>query len=339
MSRRTSIVAAVLLAAVAMRAAADLPRELPMPQLEAVLSAPARISYTGVVESVRIGSHASQATVYRIEHRAPDLTRRSYSAPPALLGTSEIVKRNVTYRIDPKRRRIVETATSALGDGQGLSNDAALIRANYRAVRVGSATFDGRPTIDALLVNRHTHRATMFVRIDSQTKIVLDKQEFGADGAMVAETRLQQVRYVEIPAANFVLPKEYAVVATRQSIGPAENPDRLIREAGFAARKPALPEGFAPLDGDVVTLRGTRAVQLLYSDGIRTVSLFESPVAVTPNMNPLHPQAISIGGRSGEYADDGSVALLTWNDGTLYYTLVGDLGRLELQSIAGTITP
>ena len=108
----------------AMRAAADSPRELPMPLLEAVLSAPARISYTGVVESVRIGSHGSQASTYRIEHRAPDLTRRSYSAPPALLGTSEIVKRNVTYRIDAKRRRIVETATSEFGEGQGLSNDA-----------------------------------------------------------------------------------------------------------------------------------------------------------------------------------------------------------------------
>ena len=52
----------------------------------------------------------------------------------------------------------------------------------------------------------------MFVRIDRQTKIVLDKQEFGADGAMVAETRLQQVRYAAVPAANFALPKGYTVV-------------------------------------------------------------------------------------------------------------------------------
>jgi negative regulator of sigma E activity len=338
MLMRTSVLAVALLAAGLVPAGADSQHELPMPLLQAVLSAPSRISYSGVVESVRTGSHGSQASVYRIEHRAPDLTRRSYSAPPDLLGSSDIVKGNRTFRIDPKRRRIVETATATLGDVQE-SASAALIRANYRAVRVGNEMFDGRPTIDALLVNRHTHRATMFVRVDSQTKIVLDRQVFGADGALVSETRLQQVRYGEVPAATFALPKEYAVVAAQQSIGPAEDPERLIREAGFAARKPSLPEGFAPLDGDVVTLRGTRTIQLLYSDGIRTVSLFESPAAVTPNMNPLHPQSVSIGSHNGEYAEDGSVALLTWNDGTLYYTLVGDLGRPELQSIAGAITP
>ena len=56
-----------------------------------------------------------------------------------------------------------------------------------------------------------------------------------------------------------------------------------------------------------------------------------------PNMNPLHPESVSIGDRNGEYAEDGSVALLTWNDGSLYYTLVGDLGRPELQLIADSI--
>jgi negative regulator of sigma E activity len=338
MPMRASVLAAVLLAAGLVPAGADSQHELPMPLLEAVLSAPSHVSYSAVVETVRTGGHGSQASVYRIEHRAPDLTRRNYSAPPDLLGSSDIVKGNRTFRIDPKHRRIVETATATLGDFQEKTS-AALIRANYRALRVGTEMFDGRPTIDALLVNRHTHRATTFVRVDSQTKIVLDKQEFGADGALVSETRLAQVRYGEVPAANFALPKEYAVVAAQQSIGPAEDPDRLIREAGFAARKPSLPEGFAPLDGDVVTLRGTRTVQLLYSDGIRTVSLFESPAAVMPNLNPLHPESVSIGSRNAEYAEDGSVALLTWNDGTLYYTLVGDLGRPELRSIAGTITP
>lgn len=327
---------ALVLGVTLVAAATEPQHELPMPMLEAVLSAPSHVSYSAVVESVRNGMHGGHATIYRIEHRAPNLTRRSYSAPLDRFGTSEIVKGSVTYRIEPKRRRIVETTRVALSADQ-VSGDAVLIRANYRAMRVGSTMFDGRPTINALLINRHTHRATMFVRLDSETKIVLDKQEFGADGALVAETRLQQVRYGEVPAQNFALPKDYAVVGAPQSIGPAEDPDRLVREAGFAARKPSLPEGFAPLDGDTVVLHGSKTVQLLYSDGIRTVSLFESPAAVTPNMEPLHPQSVNVGGHAGEYAEDGAVALLIWNDGTIYYTLVGDLGRPELQLLADSI--
>ena len=125
-----------------------------------------------------------------------------------------------------------------------------------------------------------------------------------------------------------------------QSVNGSSNDlDRVVRNAGFAARKPALPDGFAPLDGNLVELRGIRTIQFLYSDGIRTVSLFETASAVTPNMAPLHPDALNVGGRPAQYGEDGTVALLTWSDGTLYYTLVGELGKAELQHIATTITP
>ncbi len=57
--------------------------------LEALLfeasSAPSTVSYTGTVVVVRIGSRSAEASVYRIEHRAPDQTRRVYSAPSAPL--------------------------------------------------------------------------------------------------------------------------------------------------------------------------------------------------------------------------------------------------------------
>ncbi|MBV8067834.1 MAG: hypothetical protein JO113_07645, partial [Candidatus Eremiobacteraeota bacterium] len=41
------------------------------PLLFAAIAAPANVSYTGVVEVVRIGSRSAEADVYRVEHRAP----------------------------------------------------------------------------------------------------------------------------------------------------------------------------------------------------------------------------------------------------------------------------
>jgi hypothetical protein len=189
------------------------------------------------------------------------------------------------------------------------------------------------------LINKHTNRPALFVRVDRETKIVLDKQEFAAGGGIISETRLDQVRYAPVSPAVFDLPKGYAIVQPQRVNGSSNDPDRVVRSAGFAARKPALPDGFSPLDGDLVELRGIRTVQLLYSDGIQTVSLFETATAVTPDMAPFHPDALNVGGRPAQYAEDGTVALLTWNDGTLYYTLVGELGKAELQHIATTITP
>jgi hypothetical protein len=223
--------------------------------------------------------------------------------------------------------------------GSALREREALIRANYRAAWRGNGTFGGRPTIDALLIDKRTNRPAMLVRVDRETKIVLDKQEFAAGGAMIGETRLDHVRYAPVSPTAFDLPKGYAVVQPQRVTGSSNDPDRVVNGAGFAARKPALPDGFSPLDGELVELRGIRTIQLLYSDGIRTVSLFETATAVTPDMAPFHPDALNVGGRPAQYAEDGTVALLTWNDGTLYYTLVGELGKIELQHIATTITP
>lgn len=340
MLQRVSLAALALLACSLTPAGAGSGSDAALPLLSQVLTAPATVSYSGVVETVRTESRGTVVSVYRIEHRAPDLTRRTYSSPPRFLGDSEILKGNLKFSVDAKNHRIVVTRSDpTLMAGSALRDREALIRANYRSAWRGNGTFGGRPTIDAYLISKRTNRPTLFVRVDRETKIVLDKQELDAGGAVIGETRLQQVRYAPISPSAFDLPKGYTLVQPQRVNESSNDPDRVVRNAGFAARKPALPDGFSAIDGDLVELRSIRTVTLLYSDGIRTVSLFETATAVTPDMAPFHPDSLSIGGRPAQYADDGTVALLTWNDGTLYYTLVGELGKAELQHIATTITP
>jgi hypothetical protein len=339
MLNRASLAALALLACSVTPAGAGSRSDAGVPLLSQVLAAPTTVSYSGIVEVVRMGNRAAVSSVYRIEHRAPDLTRRTYSSPPEFFGDSEIAKGDLEFSIDAKNHRIIATRSDTLMAGPALRNREALIRANYRTAWRHNGTFGGRPTIDALLINKHTNRPALFVRVDRETKIVLDKQEFAAGGGIISETRLDQVRYAPVSPAVFDLPKGYAIVQPQRVNGSSNDPDRVVRSAGFAARKPALPDGFSPLDGDLVEMRGIRTVQLLYSDGIQTVSLFETATAVTPDMAPFHPDALNVGGRPAQYAEDGTVALLTWNDGTLYYTLVGELGKAELQHIATTITP
>ncbi len=340
MKRVSTLVGLALLAASLSRAGADSGREPLLALLSQALAAPSTVSYSGVVEVVRIGSRVTEASIYRIEHRAPGLTLRTYSAPPPLFGDSVVVRGDLSFAIDRKRHRVVETRSDPPEDRLVVSDSEALIRENYRAIDKGDETFDGRQTVDVLLINKYSHHPTMFVRIDRESKVVLDKQEYGDDGALVSESRFEQVRYAPVSTADFALPKQYGVVQSQMLAEASRDPSRLVRDAGFAARKPRLlPEGFAPLDGALLEMRGVRTLDLLYSDGIRTVSLFECAAAATPDMAPLHPQAVDVGGRSAQYGVDGAVALLTWSDGGLHYTLVGELGRTDLQRIAATVTP
>jgi negative regulator of sigma E activity len=342
MIRRGSAITAlaVLAGSVSLSAAGSVPPG-PDAMLFAAIAAPSSVSYTGVMEVVRFGSHAAEASVYRIEHRAPDLTLRVYSAPSALSGDSVISKGDLSFSVDARRHRIVETRNAALDDRIAINDNYALLRANYQIVRKDDETFDGRSVVAIVLINKYNRRPAMLVRVDRETKIVLDKQEFALNGSLVGEVRFQSVRYTAaIATADFALPKQYQLVQGPTFGEPPQSPASVVRGAGFPARAPkALPEGFAPVDGSLIELKGVRTVHVLYSDGIRTFSLFENASASTLDMTGLRTERTQVGGRTAQYAEDGAMALLAWSDATLHYALVGELGLSELQKIAASIAP
>ncbi|MBV9333321.1 MAG: hypothetical protein JO146_04890 [Candidatus Eremiobacteraeota bacterium] len=309
--------------------------------LFAAIIAPANVSYSGVVQVVHIGSRASEADVYRIEHRAPDLTRRDYEAPAALAGDTVVSRGDLIFSLDSPRHRIVEARNDAAGDSRVLSSEYALLSENYRVVRRGNDSVAGRHTFDLALINKYSGRMIMLVRIDSASKVALDREEFGPSGALVSETRFEQIRYpVQITEADFSLPKNFTVVRDPTLAETPEQPDAVVTSAGFRAHAPhELPDGFAPVEGDFAELHGVRMLHLLYSDGIRTFSLFESSRASRLEAAETQPQSMRIGDHSGEYAEDSATGVLSWSDGSVQYTLVGEVGLVDLTHLASAITP
>lgn len=303
------------------------------------MAAPATISYTGSVETVRIGNAGSEASVLRIEHRAPNQTVRRYSAPSALAGDYVVTKGVQTYSVDVKHRRVVTGKNDAANDQIAIDNNYLLLRQNYLAVKRGAESVDGRDVVDVGLVNRYTHRTTVIVKIDAQTKLVLDKQLYAGDGSLLSETRFTAVSFGGVmPDGDFAVPRDYPSENGPTFATPSDDPHRVAASAGFAAREPKfLPDGFSPVEGSIVTLRGVRTLHVLYSDGLRTVSLFENDAASAVNMNGLHAQSTTIGGESADYAESGPTTLLAWRDRSLHYALVGELALTELKRIAGSI--
>jgi outer membrane lipoprotein-sorting protein len=303
------------------------------------LAAPSTVSYTGVVEAIRMSREYSEASVYRIEHRAPDLTRRIYTAPPALEGESIVTRGEINYAIDPKRRRVGETPNDSPENRAAFARDAALIRSNYRAIVRDGDTFDGRPTLSITAIDRFTDRPLLLLRIDRDTKLVLDRQELDGNGSLRSESHFDLVRFSNVPASDFEIPSEFTLTKAPDT-NRSRDVARVAREAGFDARAPReLAEGFVPLEADGAAISGVRDLHVLYSDGVRAISLFESASNSAPEMGPFHPQPVLVAGRSGEYAVDGATALLSWSDGTRCYTLVGEITLPELKLLALSLSP
>jgi negative regulator of sigma E activity len=305
------------------------------------ITAPATVSYVGTVEVVGIGDRRSEASVYRIEHRAPNLTQRFYMSPPSLRGDSVVTRGGKSFTIDVRRQRVVQTENDAANDQIARDDNYLLLRANYRALKRSTESFDGRDVRVIALINKYTGRTTMLVRVDQQTKLVLDKQRFASNGSMISEVRFENVRFTtNIPDQDFAVPSQFAIVKGPTFGEASKNVDEVVRGTSFGARDPKfLPDGFSPVEGHVIDIKGVPTLHLLYSDGIRTVSLFENAAGTGLDLGSLHPQSTTIAGHEAWYVEQGPMTLLTWNGQTLHCALVGDLRLDELARIAASLAP
>jgi anti-sigma factor RsiW len=80
-------------------------------------------------------------------------------------------------------------------------------------------------------------------------------------------------------------------------------------------------------------------LHLLYSDGLRSISLFENATDAAADFGTLRAKTIVFPGHEAEYVEDGPTTLLTWRERGLYFALVSDLMRPELAEIAKSVVP
>ena len=307
------------------------------------IEAPNTVSYVGQFETVRFSSSRADATIVKIEHRAPGLTRRWYVAPDSLYGDYIVTRETATYEFEPKAGRVTISHNPTIDYQLATMSNFARVLTNYRAIGDGADTIADRATESIVLVNRYTGERAVRVWLDRETHLVLKKEEYHANGAVAAQTRFEELRYTNnIPDGIFSTdaPSGYAQVAGVSAAMPSSDIERVIKEAGFKPYEPrALPQGFTLASGDVTMVNGVRTLHLLYTDGLRSVSLFQNARDAAADFGSLRPKSVSFEHHEAQYVEDGPTTLLTWKEHGLYFALVGDLLRNELVSIAKSIVP
>jgi negative regulator of sigma E activity len=307
------------------------------------IDAPKTVSYIGQLETIRFSSNRANATIVRIEHRAPGMTRRWYLAPEALYGDYIITRGAANYQFDTKQSRVTVSHNPSL-DSQVAANDSmSRVMANYRPSLAGNEIIAGRPTTSLILTNKHTGERVMRVWIDDTTHLVLKKEEYHGNGSVASQTRFEELRYTNsIPDGIFATdaPAGYSQVAGHDFTMPSSDIERVIRDAGFTPITPkGLPQGFVLVSGDATTVNGVRTLHLVYSDGLRGISLFQNATGAAADFGSLPPHIVYFEGHDAQYVEDGPTTLLTWKEKGLHFALVGDLLRNELIEIAKSVVP
>ncbi len=304
--------------------------------LHAAVEAPRLVSYEGQVQLLTIGTQGSEASIFRVEHRAPGLTRRTYISPPNLYGDWSVARGDATYAVDVKHKRVFATLNESFGMHFGWSHDLGLLTRNYKAVIGPDAHVAGRMVHTIALVNRYTGLTTMRLWVDVETNLMLQRQLYATNGGLVTEMRFDDVTFTNaIADSTFNLPKGYPIVLGPERGLPSEQPGYVVAHCGFTAHTPSyLPRGFKAVTADVADENGVHTLHVLYSDGLRTISLFENARGAAVDMTGYHPASFAIGALHGQWVDRGPTTLLAWSQSGLHYALVGDATRAELEKIA-----
>jgi outer membrane lipoprotein-sorting protein len=307
------------------------------------IDAPKTISYVGEVQTTRWGPHGANAMLARIEHEAPDRTRRLYVAPESAYGDYVVTIGTTSYEFDTRHNRIVQTQNPVLSSQVALNDNFALLIANYRPVLGPNETVAGRDTATVSLINKHTGLRAMRIWIDRQTKLILAKETYLGNGAVATRVRFDDIRYTnDIPSDLFATtpPSGYSIVFGYRFSTISTDIDKTTRSAGFDALGPRyLPDGFSILSADVSDLAGVRTLHLIYSDGIRMVSLFENASGAAADFGSAKPQVTHFENHDAQYVKQGSTTLLAWKERGLSFALVGDLDLKELIAIAASVVP
>jgi outer membrane lipoprotein-sorting protein len=307
------------------------------------IEAPKTTSYVGQLQTVRFASNGASASLARVEHKAPSFTRRWFLAPEALYGDYVITRGAQTYRFNVKRSRMVVSNNLRAEDG-AFANDRldALLR-NYRAVFDDVENTANRPTSSIFLVNKYTGERAMRLWIDNQTHLVLRRETFHGDGAVASQMRFEAIRYTKnVPDDIFAvdLPAGFTRVEGYDAPVPSPELKDIVREAGFKPYTPKdLPQGFVLAGGVVAHAKNVKTLQLTYTDGLRTISLFENDKGATANFGDMRSHTTRFEGHDAWYVEDGSTMLLAWAEHRLHFALAGDLGREELKQIAASVVP
>ncbi len=305
--------------------------------------APHAVSYLGQVQATRWGTKTAVSTITRVEHKAPDAYRRTFLAPQSLYGETVITRGARTTDFSLRNSTVYVSENYAPENQIAFNDNIALLFANYKAVSGPDEAVAGREAMTVSLINRHSGERMLRLWIDARTKIVLAKESYHSDGSLATRVRFDEIRYTnDIPGGIFAVhvPAGYTVVHGRKYGQVSTDIGSAVRSAGFTPIGPRyLPQGFSIVSADVTMFQGIKNLHLLYSDGLRNISLFENAGNAVADFGALRPMTTSFEGHDAQYARDGPTTLLAWHEHALGFVLVGDLDVKELADIASSVVP
>jgi outer membrane lipoprotein-sorting protein len=287
----------------------------------------------------------SMSYVTEVTHVAPDDFKIVYEAPARDVGRTIVEDGSQQWTFFPKSKMVIHSTQSLPLTRKQASAKYDLLRRNYYL------TLDPKTTV---LANRKVFRLVLSPRgnrgnvcrlwIDPDTGMVLRKEQYHADGAIdtimyFSEiSMLKNAAPLEFSASSLSIKNPKIVeMTTAQEIAI-----RRSDAAGYFGRNAAVPEsvdGFQLQSLTVMHEHQGATLHLEYSDGLTSLSLFESQRSSKQATLIAHSRLVYLHRLGfGHSVQRYSYNTLNWDTAHLNLTLVGDVRSQTLASLAESLS-
>ncbi len=298
-------------------------------------TAPRRVSYEGT-KSIQIWGAQVQASQVHIYHAAPDQTRYEYLAAGNQPGRVVIIKGRTMMEYVPARNQVVERPAPEADEERLTRGVLPQILSNYNVIFAGTEPVAGRDTRVIYVQSKFPGRPSLRVWVDRDRRLILRFERYKPDGSLQETASFINVQYDPVFAPDlFTVPAPPGTQVQQQRPPGRMTIAEIAQRVGFTPQLPSyLPSGFQQRGSRVVNVQGQQVATFVYTDGLSTMTLFESR---GPQGPPPRGHPVRIGSIQGTVAPRGLATLLHWNAGGISYTLVGELPQDELVRIAVSV--
>ena len=313
------------------------------------LVADERYAYTGKqFLTVWRDDDLTVATATMVSHLPPSLDAIVYTAPRARRGRVIVQNRNQQWTYIPQRSLVVHSFEPADPTPPEQNQQFNLLVSNYSLTVLPKPTvIAGRKAFGVFIMPHATGRPYDHLWIDPYTGVVLRREKYHADGSMASVSYFSDIKFKPSPplsAADFT-PKRWAALKPRQVEQPtlseiSLNPGKLPPPFAGKATVPLSLGGYALQKATVLGTGRKASLHLVYSDGLNTLSMFESLRHSTAPTHVPSSRAVAVGkGRTATVSQRYSYAILNWDASTVNYTLVADMSVRTLIALSQTADP
>jgi outer membrane lipoprotein-sorting protein len=239
-----------------------------------------------------------------------------------------------------RRRRTVFKGEPADPDYKLLDPDEEyrLMSRNYAFRLAGSARVAVRPCKN-VEVRTRDGRLVQRMSVDLGYGIVLERETYGVDGAVVSNMRFVRL---EIPADDSAWDFRYRPPPGANVVRSVLKPDSLGLDeaAGATDMRPMiagwLPQGYVFESVNLLPYHGATLLHYRYTDGIEALSLFQCPRRAELDFGSSPIQEVRVNGRAAVLGLHQEGKILEWTSGDRF-VLLGRLGAETLRRVAESI--